>query len=181
VRIIGGEFSGLILRPPKGLPVRPTTDKAKESLFNILGNHFNFEGLRILDLFAGTGNMSAEFCSRGAGEVVSVDAAHGCVSFMKETSAKLGTGCWKIVRQDVFRFLSSEAGYYDIIFADAPYANRKLRDIPGLVWEKDLLATGGWLIVEHEASLDLSMESGYFDRRAYGQSAFSFFRKPEQT
>jgi len=176
LRIIGGTHSGIIIHTPKGLPVRPTTDRAKESLFNIIGNQFDFEALHVLDLFSGTGNIAYEFCSRNALSVDAVDVNEKCVLFIKETKQKLKLTQLSPVRKDAFAYLKSCTKKYHIIFADAPYANKQIIEIPRIVADKNLLNEGGWLIVEHESNLDLSTETGYFDKRIYGQSAFSFFK-----
>lgn len=179
MRIIGGTHKGIILHVVKGLPVRPTTDRAKESLFNIIENNFEIENLTILDLFSGTGNISYEFCSRNAESVDAVDINERCILFINETKQKFQFNNLYPVKKDVFKFLKSCDKKYDIIFADAPYAEKQTKEIPTLVTEKKLLNKNGWLIIEHESNLDLSAESGYFDVRKYGQSAFSFFKMSE--
>jgi 16S rRNA (guanine966-N2)-methyltransferase len=176
VRIISGQHKGILINPPKGLPVRPTTDRAKESLFNIIENNFDIEELVVLDIFSGTGNIAYEFASRGAKEIMAVDINEKCVSFIKGVIEKQGFKTMKAMKKDAFGFLKSTSVQYDIIFADAPYAHKQIMDIPRIVSDKRLLSTGGWLIVEHESLLDLDSEAGFFDKRIYGQSAFSFFK-----
>lgn len=178
MRIISGKHKGILLHPPKGLPVRPTTDRAKESLFNILANTFDFETLNIIDLFAGTGNISFEFCSRGAQSVIAVDRDYGCVSFIKSVKQKLALQQLSVVKQDVYTYIQQSNSSARIIFADAPYADKQLHQLPSLILAGNMLLPDGWLIVEHGSDLDFSNHSGYFDVRTYGQSAFSFFRKP---
>jgi len=178
LRIISGQLKGTILHPPKGLPVRPTTDRAKESLFNILENHFDFDGLEILDLFTGTGNISFESCSRGASKVVAVDIYFKCCEYIKSVKKQFDIKALEVRKADAYKYLEKETATYDIIFADAPYAQKEIRQIPSIVFEKKLLNKEGWLIMEHETNLDFNEQSGFFDKRIYGQSSFSFFRNP---
>lgn len=175
MRIISGTLRGILVQPPKGLPVRPTTDRAKESLFNILENSFRIEGLAVLDLFSGTGNISYEFASRGAGKVISVDLNFNCISFIRSMKEKHGLEAMQVVKKDAFAYLKNCTETFDIIFADAPYAHRDINRIPLIVQEKMLLRENGRLIVEHEAMLDLSSLPGFMHKRTYGQSCFSFF------
>ncbi len=179
MRIISGKLKGILLHPPKGLPVRPTTDRAKESLFNILENHFNLDEVEVLDLFSGTGNIAFEFASRGALHVTAVDLHGKCVAWIKETSTQYQLNQIKTIKSDAFGYLKKNTGRFDIIFSDAPYAMKEIIQIPVLVHQQRLLKPDGWLIVEHESNLDLSHESGFFDKRIYGQSAFSFFKQQE--
>lgn len=176
MRIISGTHKGIIINPPKGLPVRPTTDRAKESLFNILENNFNFNELSCLDLFSGTGNIAYEFCSRGATKVMSVDIDFGCVKFIKESIQKQQFNQLTALKKDVFSFMNQCTEKFDIIFADAPYALDKLPTIPVKVFENQLLTEKGWLIIEHQSNLDLSNQTHFFEKRNYGQSTFSFFK-----
>lgn len=176
MRIISGEHKGILINPPKGLPVRPTTDRAKESLFNILENNFDIETLTVLDIFSGTGNIAYEFASRGATKITAVDINDKCVQFIKSVKEKNRFTALQVFKKDAFAFLKSAPETYDIIFADAPYAHKQIIEIPRIVNDKKLLKAGGWLIVEHESLLDLDTEPGFFDKRIYGQSAFSFFK-----
>lgn len=176
MRIIGGLHKGLILHPPKNLPVRPTTDKAKESLFNILDNQFSWNQIHVLDLFSGTGNMVLEFCSRGAAKAIAVDADVNCVKFVKEMGLKLNFAQLEVHKKDAFTYLKTCTQHFNIIFADAPYRLNGIANIPDLVFDRNLLMDDGWLILEHQSHLDLSRQKGFFELRKYGQSAFSFFR-----
>lgn len=178
MRIIGGHKKGIILHAPAGLPVRPTTDRAKESLFNILSNRFEFDELLVLDLFAGTGNMSYEFSSRGA-LVLSVDQDQGCVRFMKDSARKLNFQSMEVRKADVFSFLKSTSEQFHIIFADPPYALNRLSELPDRIFERNLLKPGGLLIIEHASQMSLSAKPYFTEERKYGQSAFSFFELPE--
>ncbi|SEM67057.1 16S rRNA (guanine(966)-N(2))-methyltransferase RsmD [Mucilaginibacter gossypiicola] len=176
MRIIGGSLKGLRLNPPKNLPVRPTTDLAKEALFNILLNQIEFEGIKVLDLFSGTGNISLEFASRGASEVVSVDRSIHCVNYLKDTSRQHKLTQIKTYREDVFKYLNVETEQYDLIFADPPYDLNRIPDLPKVIFEKNLLKPDGLLIVEHQSLQNLSNHSAFVEQRKYGHSSFSFFR-----
>lgn len=177
MRIISGTHRSILIQPPKGLPVRPTTDRAKESLFNIIENNFAIEDLTVLDIFSGTGNIAYEFASRGAKSITAVDLNEKCVSFIKSVKEKLKLSELKVIKKDAFAFLKNAPEKYDIIFADAPYAHKQIIEIPRIVYANQLLTEEGWLIVEHESLLDLDTEPGFFEKRIYGQSAFSFFKK----
>ncbi len=179
MRIIGGVLKGLRLNPPKNLPVRPTTDLAKEALFNILQNQVDFEGIKVLDLFSGTGNISLEFASRGAEQVVSVDRSIHCINYLKDTAKQHGLSQIKTYREDIFKYLQYETEKFDIIFADPPYDLNRIPEIPGLIFEKDILLPGGLLIVEHQSMQNLSKHPAFTEQRKYGHSSFSFFVKPE--
>jgi len=176
MRIIGGSLKGLRLNPPKNLPVRPTTDLAKEALFNILLNQIEFEGIKVLDLFSGTGNISLEFASRGASEVISVDRSIHCVNYLKDTSRQHKLAQIKTYREDVFKYLNVETEQYDLIFADPPYDLNRIPDLPKVVFEKNLLKPDGLLIVEHQSLQNLSNHPAFVEQRKYGHSSFSFFR-----
>jgi 16S rRNA (guanine966-N2)-methyltransferase len=176
MRIIGGSLKGLRLNPPKNLPVRPTTDLAKEALFNILLNQIEFEGINVLDLFSGTGNISLEFASRGALEVISVDRSIHCVNYLKDTSRQHKLMQIKTYREDVFKYLKIETEQYDLIFADPPYDLNRIPDLPKVIFEKNLLKPDGLLIVEHQSLQNLSNHPAFVEQRKYGHSSFSFFR-----
>ncbi|WPV01904.1 16S rRNA (guanine(966)-N(2))-methyltransferase RsmD [Mucilaginibacter sp. cycad4] len=176
MRIIGGSLKGLRLNPPKNLPVRPTTDLAKEALFNILLNQIEFEGIKVLDLFSGTGNISLEFASRGASEVISVDRSIHCVNYLKDTSRQHKLTQIKTYREDVFKYLNIETEQYDLIFADPPYDLNRIPDLPKVIFEKSLLKPDGLLIVEHQSLQNLSNHPAFVEQRKYGHSSFSFFR-----
>jgi 16S rRNA (guanine966-N2)-methyltransferase len=176
MRIIGGRLKGLRLNPPNGLPVRPTTDLAKEALFNILQNQIDIEGIRVLDLFSGTGNLSLEFASRGAAEVISVDKSIRCIHYLKDMAKQHGLPQIKTYNADVFKFLEMESETYDLIFADPPYDLSRISEIVKIVFEKKLLSVDGILIVEHQSMQNLSNHPAFFEQRKYGHSAFSFFK-----
>jgi 16S rRNA (guanine(966)-N(2))-methyltransferase RsmD len=177
MRIIGGKLKGLRLNPPRDLPVRPTTDMAKEALFNILQNQIEFEGIRVLDLFSGTGNISMEFASRSASQVISVDRSVHCVNYLKDASRRHHLDNIKAYNEDVFKFLQHETDQFDLVFADPPYDMNKLREIPGIIFDRNLLTPGGLLIVENQSMQNLSKHPAFVEQRRYGNSSFSFFKK----
>ena len=175
MRIIGGRLKGLRLNPPKNLPVRPTTDLAKEALFNILQNKIEFEGIRVLDLFSGTGNISMEFASRGAEQVIAVDRSVHCIHYLKDTARQHGLTNIKTFKDDIFKYLQLESDQYDLIFADPPYDMNQIPEIPKIIFGKNLLLPGGLLIVEHQSMQNLSNHPAFTEQRKYGHSSFSFF------
>lgn len=176
MRIISGKYKGRRINPPKNLPVRPTTDMSKESLFNILNNYFNFSELRVLDLFAGTGNISYEFASRGSGPITSVDGDFGCVNFIKKTAKEFDFDITAI-KSDVFKFLEKSKASYDIIFADPPYGMEKkdFEKIVELVFQNELLETDGMMIIEHSKHTPINHMDNFSFFKNYGGSVFSFF------
>jgi len=176
MRIIGGSLKGLRLNPPKNLPVRPTTDLAKEALFNILQNQIEFDAITVLDLFSGTGNISLEFASRGAAKVISVDRSVQCVHYLNDTARQNKLGQIKTYKADVFKYLQIETEQYDLIFADPPYDLNQIPEIPKIIFEKNLLSPGGLLIVEHQSMQNLSQHPAFVEQRKYGHSSFSFFK-----
>lgn len=176
MRIIGGRLKGLRLNPPTNLPVRPTTDLAKEALFNILNNQLDFEGLKVLDLFSGTGNIAMEFASRNAEKVVAVDRAAQCVQYLKDMAVKVKLPEITTFKADVFKFLEAETDQYDLIFADPPYDLDKIPQLPNAVFTRNLLLPDGLLIIEHPSYQNLSNQPGFSEKRIYGNTAFSFFR-----
>ncbi|WP_419702047.1 16S rRNA (guanine(966)-N(2))-methyltransferase RsmD [Mucilaginibacter sp. NFX135] len=176
MRIIGGSLKGLRLNPPKNLPVRPTTDLAKEALFNILQNQIEFEEIKVLDLFSGTGNISMEFASRGAAQVISVDRSIHCVNYLKDISRQHKMEQIKAYKEDVFKYLQMETEQYALIFADPPYDLNRIPEISKIVFECNLLAPDGLLIVEHQSMQNLNNHPSFVEQRKYGHSSFSFFR-----
>jgi 16S rRNA (guanine(966)-N(2))-methyltransferase RsmD len=176
MRIIGGSLRGLRLNPPKNLPVRPTTDLAKEALFNILQNQIDFEGIDVLDLFSGTGNISMEFASRGAEKVISVDRSIHCVHYLKDCAKQHGLLQIKTYKEDVFKYLNIESDKYELIFADPPYDLNRIPELPKIVFERNILKDDGLLIVEHQSMQNLSNYPQFVEQRKYGHSSFSFFR-----
>ena len=175
MRIISGQYKGLTFHPPKGIKARPTTDRAKEALFNTLANQIDLEGVEVLDLFSGTGNVAYEFASRGAGHITCVDQNYHSCSFIKNTFKDLGFDQYKVVKSSVGSFLKRSQGPYDVIFADPPYAMDGIPDICEIVLENGWLKPRGMLVIEHFKSLNIS-HSNFTERREYGQSVFSYFR-----
>lgn len=176
MRIVSGKFRGRKLTPPAGLPVRPTTDFAKEGLFNILNNLVDFEGLRVLDLFSGTGSITFEFLSRGAKEVTAIDASFRCVDYIRKTADSFGITNLRAVKADILSLLKRPSGRFDLIFADPPYDLEGLAGIPDLVMRSGLLADDGWFILEHGSRMDFSQHQNYDSHRHYGSVNFTFFR-----
>jgi 16S rRNA (guanine966-N2)-methyltransferase len=176
VRIISGKYKGRRIFPPKGLPVRPTTDMSKEALFNVLNNHFSFEGLKVLDLFAGTGNISYEFASRGSDNITSVDGDFGCVKFIKQVAEEYDFNI-AAMKSDVFKFLEKNNNSYDIIFADPPYAldQKTFERIVTLVFDQELLREDGMMVIEHSKYTKLDHMINFSFKKSYGGSIFSFF------
>lgn len=160
---------------PASLPVRPTTDMAKEALFNILYNTYDFDSCSVLDLFSGTGNISIEFASRGIKEVTAVDKHSGCIYWLKSVIDKYDLNEISLQKADVFKFLEQHNKKYQIIFADPPYDLTNIPQIPRLVDQNKLLTENGILVVEHPSLLKLKDEPGFKETRRYGNSSFSFF------
>ena len=177
MRIISGSHKGRVLRPPEGLPVRPTTDMAKESLFNILNNHIDFEEVKVLDLFAGTGNISLEFASRYASSVLSVDVNGRCIDYISKMAAEFKFKNLTAIRANVFAYLVRPAGSYDVIFADPPYDLENREIIPALIFDNKWLADEGWLIIEHDKRISFKEHALFTEERRYGKIHFSFFHK----
>lgn len=176
MRINSGIHKGKRIIAPKKLPVRPTTDFAKEALFNILNNRIDFTETRVLDLFSGTGNISYEFASRGTQDITSVDSHYGCVQFIQKTAAELQMPI-KALKQDVFKYVSTAGQSFDIVFADPPYAI-DFSEFERLViacFSNSIVAKGGFLIIEHSKHSDLSTLEHFTEARRYGGSVFSFF------
>jgi len=175
MRIVSGTHKGRVIHVPGNLTMRPTTDFAKESIFNILNNHFEFDGLKVLDLFAGTGNISYEFVSRGCGEVVAVDNNYACCEFVKKTATAFKMDQIKVIKSDSIKFLKTTNNIYHIIFCDPPYDMENFQLIPELVFERALLKPRGWLIVEHGERTKMSDLTYFSEHRQYGNVNFSIF------
>ena len=182
MRIIGGKLRGKTLLPPAGYKARPTTDFAKEGLFNTLDNEFYFDDLAVLDLFGGTGSISFEFASRGAGEVIAVEMNPVNAAFIKKTASALGVD--KVVRvlhQNVFDFIGICTKRFDIVFADPPYALEGLDTIPDKVLGRGLVHAGGYLILEHPAEYNFAAHPSFVKEKKYGNVHFSYFRPLPET
>lgn len=177
MRIIGGALKGKTIDPPKDYKARPTTDFAKEGLFNILDNEYEFEDLCVLDLFGGTGSIGMEFASRGASIVHCVEMAPENAQFIRKTAASLGLKNFTVVHHNVFDFLDICTQKYDIIFADPPYALAGLDTIPDKVLSLDILHPGCYFILEHPADYSFTSHPKFVKERKYGNVHFSFFEK----
>jgi 16S rRNA (guanine966-N2)-methyltransferase len=175
MRIVGGKYKGRIFNPGKKFTARPTTDLAKEALFNILANRYDLSEMKILDLFSGTGSMGYEFISREASEVTFVESNFNHVRFIKEVIEKLEIKNARVVRDDVFRFLKQTPYKYDLIFADPPFDAPFINDLPQTVFDSEILKQGGTLILEHPNSFGFSRSTNFRELRKYGKVNFSFF------
>lgn len=181
MRIIRGKYGKRRFDVPRNITARPTTDFAKENIFNVIENIEDIEGEDVLDLFAGTGAISLEFLSRGAGSVTSVEMAATQANFIRSVKEKLGDNALRIIRGDVFKFLASAKRPYDIVFADPPYDHSRFDEIPTLILGSGAVKPGSLVIVEHNAKHDFSALPGFVEHRAYGSVNFSLFRVPEMT
>jgi 16S rRNA (guanine966-N2)-methyltransferase len=176
MRIISGTFKARRIQAPKKLPVRPTTDMAKEALFNILNHRYHFHDISVLDLFSGTGNISYEFASRGTESIVAVDQNFQCTKFIAQTSEGFDMPI-QVIKAEVFGFLEKTKQSQTIIFADPPYDLEldKFLKIVELVFQNELLETDGVLIIEHSKQTDLSSAPQFTEVKGYGGNRFSFF------
>ena len=175
MRIIRGRYQRRQIVAPSNLPVRPTTDMAKESLFNIIDNHFDLEETEAMDLFAGTGNISYELVSRGCPKAVAVDSDFGCVRFIRETALKLDMKELLVVRSDVYKFLEKHTMQYDLIFADPPYDCQLYDELVQLIFDRNLLREGGMFVLEHDKRHHFEEHPHFMEQRHYGKVNFSFF------
>ena len=177
MRVIGGKYKGKRFVPPKNFPSRPTTDFAKEALFNILENRFDFDELDVLDLFAGTGSIGLEFLSRGAKSVMSVDKHPVSFNFLRKMHASLNDQNWRLAKQDVMRFITQKPGKYDLVFADPPFDMEGMKNLPALLLDSGILNPGGLLIIEHGRENDFNTIPQFSEIRNYGGVRFSFFEE----
>lgn len=181
MRIISGIHKGRRISPPGNMPhTRPTTDIAREGLFNIIQNHLDITALHTLDLFGGTGCISYELASRGAPDLTIIEKDPKMYEFIKKTSATLNLENVKIIKSDVFKFMESASHKYDFIFAGPPYALTTIDDLPKYVFKYDLLTPGGWFVLEHTPRNDYKKFEGYRSERNYGTTIFSIFMKEEK-
>ncbi len=176
MRIISGALGGRRFNPPSKMPhTRPTTDIAKEGLFNILQNKFDFASLKTLDLFGGTGNISYELASRGVPDLTIVEKDTAMYEFIRKTAASFGLDKMKTIKMDVFKFIAACTDSFDFIFAGPPYALTNIDDMPKLLFEKQLLNKGGWFVLEHTPRNDYKTFPFYKTERNYGTTVFSVF------
>ena len=178
MRIITGLYKGRHFEIPRTFKARPTTDFAKENIFNVLNGYIDFDGAAALDLFSGTGSISLELLSRGCASVVSVEADRDHHAFIKQCLAKLGTDKCMALRGDVFRFIKNCRQQFDFIFADPPYSIPEVPRLPRLVLERDLLKPGGVFVFEHGKNNSFTDMPEFVEQRAYGSVNFSLFMKP---
>ena len=176
MRIISGELGGRRFNPPGNMPfTRPTTDIAKEGLFNIIQNNLDLESIKTLDLFGGTGSISYELFSRGVKELTIVEKDPAMYEFIKKTSKELGIEGMQIVRSDVFKFMRETKEKYDFIFAGPPYALGNIEELPEVVFKQELLLPNGWFVLEHTPRNDFKETPFYKTERKYGTTIFSIF------
>lgn len=176
MRIISGKYGGRKIHPPVRMPfTRPTTDIAKEGLFNILQNQIELEGISTLDLFGGTGSISYELASRGAGSLTIVEKDPKMAAFIKKNLEDLQVQNAVLIKEDVFSFVERCTQTFDFIFAGPPYALARLDDLPQLITSKKLLRDGGWFILEHTPDHNFESAKFYKAKRNYGTTVFSIF------
>lgn len=175
MRIISGTYKGRRFDLPRSLKARPTTDFAKEALFNILDNRLNYEKLDVLDLFSGTGSIGLEFVSRGAPAVTCIEQYAPHIKFIRSVVEKTGIHNLRLIQGDVYQYIHKHPRVFDVIFADAPYADPRLIELPDLIFEAGLLKPEGLLIVEHSKSQHFDEHPHWEETRVYGSVHFSFF------
>jgi 16S rRNA (guanine(966)-N(2))-methyltransferase RsmD len=176
MRIISGTHGGRKINPPSNMPyTRPTTDIAKEGLFNIIQNNLDIESLKTLDLFGGTGSISYELASRGAADLTIVEKDNNMYDFIKKTAQLLNLQNFKLVKSDVFKFIEQCTEQYDFVFAGPPYALGTIDDLPIKIFEKQLLNKNGWFVLEHTPRNDYKKFESYHSERNYGTTIFSIF------
>ena len=180
MRIITGQYKGRHFDIPRSFKARPTTDFAKENIFNVLNAYIDFEDAMALDLFSGTGSISLELLSRGCKNVVSVEADRDHYAFIKQCLAKLGTDRCITIRGDVFRFLKTCHQQFDFLFADPPHALKQLKEIPDIVLSGNLLTDDGIFVFEHGKDYDFSSHPHFVEHRSYGSVNFSLFTSRER-
>ena len=176
MRIIGGTYKGRQIHPPANLHARPTTDFAKEGLFNVLDNHIDLEGKRVLELFSGSGSIGLEFVSRGVQSVTGLEWDAVNAAFIRKTLQLLKITNYQVLKADVFKFLASGGMAYDIVFADPPYANERLAELPSLILDGGYLADGGLFILEHGRTHHFDTHPRFVAERHWGNVHFSLFR-----
>ena len=179
MRIIGGKHKGFRFNPPANIPARPTTDTAKEGLFNILSHTFDFEDRTALDLFGGTGSISYELASRGCTDITLVELDKRSIFFIQKTVADLSLPI-KVLKMDVFRYIATCQTAFDLIFAGPPYPLPNLNTIPDLIFQHNLLNPGGWFILEHNPQHNFDSHPHFLQKRNYGTTIFSIFALPEE-
>ncbi len=175
MRIIAGKYKSRKINPPANLPVRPTTDRARESLFNILNNLVEFQKMVVLDLFSGTGAVSFEMISRGCKEVTAVDQNRNCTEWIRHAAKEFQMQNMQVRQADSFRFIKQNPKKYDLIFADPPYNLDRIEDISQHIFSNNILNNNGWLVIEHPKEIDFANQPFFHSHRKYGKVNFSFF------
>ena len=175
MRIISGKYKGRRISAPSNITARPTTDFAKEGLFNLLNNRMDFEGIDVLDLFAGTGGISIEFVSRDCKSVISIEQNDRHCAFIRKVCGELKIDYLSLLKTDVFKFINSCHTQFDMIFADPPYELNRIEEIPDLIFGHNLLKADGLFVLEHSAKTKFTNHPNFADHRNYGNVNFSFF------
>jgi len=175
MRIISGKYKGRRISAPSNITARPTTDFAKEGLFNLLSNRIDFEGIDVLDLFAGTGSISIEFVSRQCKSVITIEQNDRHCNFIRKVCTELKIDNLSLMKMDVFKFIGNSHSQFDMIFADPPYELEKLAEIPDLIFAHNLLKVDGLFVLEHSAKHSFINHPNFADHRNYGNVNFSFF------
>ena len=176
MRIVSGKYKGKRFSPPKNLKARPTTDVAKEALFDILNNRIDYEETRVLDMFGGTGSISLEFASRGCPSITLLEMNATNYLFIKKTIAELKADEISAIKGDTFKYVERCASKFDLVFADPPYDHPRLKEIPDIVFQHDLLNDEGILILEHPKDFSFESHPNFLEHRKYGHVNFTFFK-----
>ena len=175
MRIISGRYGGRVFQPPAKMPhTRPTTDLAKEGLFNVIQNNLNIDQLKTLDLFGGTGSISYELASRGAEDLTIVEKDPAMANYIRQTAEKIGINL-KLIQMEVFKYIEQSVSKYDFIFAGPPYALTTIDELPVRIFEKQLLNEGGWFVLEHTPRNSYKTHPNFKAERSYGTTIFSIF------
>jgi 16S rRNA (guanine(966)-N(2))-methyltransferase RsmD len=175
MRIIAGKYKGYVLKQPRLEPTRPTTNIAKEALFSIIDNYFNFDNIRFLDLFGGTGSITYEFASRGCNDITTVELHQQAIQFIRQTSEKLKMEGHRVLQMDVFEFINNTNEQFDIIFAGPPYKMPFLDTLPDVILQNQIIEGQGWFILEHDPKYNFDDHPHLWRRKNYGQTNFSIF------
>ncbi|MFN8275885.1 MAG: RsmD family RNA methyltransferase [Chitinophagales bacterium] len=179
MRIIGGSLKARQFHPPQNIPTRPTTDMAKEGLFNVLSNSFNFDNIKVLDLFGGTGSISYELASRGCTDITTVEIFPKCAQFIRKTAKDLRLDGIHVLQQDVFKFIETCTTQYDLIFAGPPYPLPNLATIPDLIFQHQMVEGAGWFVLEHNPDHNFEQHPHFWKSKNYGTTIFAIFRNQD--
>jgi 16S rRNA (guanine(966)-N(2))-methyltransferase RsmD len=177
MRVVGGSLRGRRFYPPAKIKARPTTDIAREALFNVLDQHIDFKGLQVLDLFFGTGGISLEFISRGAAEVIAIDIDIVSKKFLDQIVKDWELKNLRVVKADVFKLIKNPNAAFDLVFADPPYADPRFPELPDMILDSGWVKPGGWLILEHSDAHTYAFHKAFSFHKSYGSVNFSFFQK----